>query len=226
MNKIVLALIPCLLFLQLTNCSPAALAQPSSQSPSTEKTVYLTFDDGPTDSTTPYILDILKTENVRATFFVIGRQINGRENILRREHTDGHKIAIHTYSHEYGAIYASRDALLKDIEKCRKAILNILPDWNESLYRFPGGSSGVREELRLAVQKAGWHAVDWNSSAEDAVRPDASAEELYQYVLDSSAKKKDIILLMHDGVGYKATIQCLPRVIKHFKDIGYTFRTL
>ena len=227
MKKLAVLLFACLIVSMCSDCVYTTKATAESDiSKTEEKTICLTFDDGPTDSTTPYILNILKNENVRATFFVIGRQIKGREEILRREQAEGHKIAIHTYSHEYGAIYSSSGALLCDIKKCRKAILDTLPDWKETLYRFPGGSFGVREELRAAVKNAGWNAVDWNASAEDAVNPHASAEDLFQYVLDSSTGKQHIVLLMHDGVGYKATVQCLPMVIRHFKKEGFNFQTL
>ena len=77
-----------------------------------QKVICLTFDDGPTDSTTPKVLDILDAFGVRATFFLIGRQISGREDIVRRTAAAGHAVGIHTYSHVYREIYASPQALL------------------------------------------------------------------------------------------------------------------
>ena len=79
------------------------------------KAIYLTFDDGPTDSVTPKVLDVLEKESVHATFFVIGKQISGREEILRRIAAQGHSVGVHSYSHCYKEIYAKADALLKDI---------------------------------------------------------------------------------------------------------------
>ncbi|HIY96888.1 MAG TPA: polysaccharide deacetylase [Candidatus Borkfalkia excrementigallinarum] len=191
-----------------------------------EKTIYLTFDDGPTDSTTPKILDILKNENVKATFFVIGRQISGREKILFRESAEGHAIGIHTQTHEYKKIYDTEETLLADIRACKASIRKVFPDFETDLYRFPGGSFGVKKELIAAVEKAGYRHYDWNASAEDAVSANASAEDLYNNVLLSAGNKKNVILLMHDGVGYKSTIACLPSVIRHFRSGGYTFSTL
>ena len=196
------------------------------QAPAPEKKLWLTFDDGPTDSTTPKILDILKTENVKATFFVVGRQIAGREEILRREAAEGHAVGIHTYSHEYKKIYASEEALLRDIERCRRAIRTVLPDFDAKLYRFPGGSFGVRKSLVAAVENAGYRFFDWNASADDAVAPNAPASVLYQNILASAGSKNEVILLMHDGVGYKETIKCLPAVIGYFREGGYRFCTL
>ena len=188
--------------------------------------IWLTFDDGPTDSTTPAVLDILREKNVKATFFVIGRQINGREKILRREADEGHTIGIHTYSHEYKKIYATADSLLKDIALCNEAIRGVLPDFKTDLYRFPGGSYNVKRELIDAVEKAGFRHYDGNCSAEDAVCPNTPASVLYQNVLDSAGEKSKVILLMHDGVGYKETIKCLPSVIEYFREKEFAFCTL
>ena len=190
------------------------------------KRIYITFDDGPTDSTTPRVLDILREKDVKATFFVIGRQIKGREKILRREAEEGHMIGIHTYTHEYASIYASTDALLADIERCRAAIRKVLPKRTTDLYRFPGGSFGLKPALIDAVEQAGYRHFDWNASANDAVECNATASDLYQNVLSSSKGKSHIILLLHDGVGYKATIECLPAVIDHFRENGFIFCTL
>ena len=199
---------------------------PSEAEDTRSKRIWLTFDDGPTDSTTPKILDILKNENVKATFFVVGRQIANREKILLREAAEGHAIGIHTYTHEYNKIYASADALRKDIDLCSKAIRSVLPDFNTDLYRFPGGSYNVKKELVEAVEKAGYRHYDWNCSAEDAVSPNTPASVLYQNVLDSAGSKNEVILLMHDGVGYKETIRCLPAVIDYFREREFAFCTL
>lgn len=210
-------------FSPLTKAQAEAPVTPPQQP---EKTVCLTFDDGPTDSTTPKILDVLKKEGVKATFFVIGRQIQNREDILRRESEEGHVLGIHTYSHEYGAIYASKQALLDDIGACKKAIRKVLPEFNTDLYRFPGGSYTVRQELIEAVENAGYRWYDWNASAEDAVNQNASPEDLFENAVSSANGKKHVVLLMHDGVKYKSTIRCLPRLIRYFRKEGYIFKTL
>lgn len=192
--------------------------------PATEeiKTVYLTFDDGPTDSTTPKVLDILHEKNVKATFFVIGQQIRGREEILRRAYNEGHTIGIHTYTHEYNVIYKSAEALLADIQKCKKAIANAIPNFDTNLYRFPGGSF-LYPQYREAITNAGYHYVDWNASSDDAVLTNASPQELFDRAIGSANGKSKIILLMHDGVGRKATVQSLSAIIDHFSENGYIF---
>ena len=154
----------CLLFCSLTSAANFAAAQETGAQ---TKEIFVTFDDGPTDSTTPKVLDVLQREKIPATFFVIGRQINGREKTLRRIAAEGHAIGIHSYSHQYKEIYQSADALLADIEKCRKAIRNVLPQYDRMLYRFPGGSF-LCPHLRDAVVHAGYRYFDWNASAGDA----------------------------------------------------------
>lgn len=190
------------------------------------KTICLTFDDGPTDSTTPKILDILRKENIPATFFVIGRQISSRKEILQRTFDDGHAIGIHTYSHEYKQIYASTSALLGDIRRCQKSIREVLPEWNSALYRFPGGEAGLSDTLISAVKNAGFRICSWNASIEDAVSPNASAEDLYNNAVRSAGEKNHVVLLLHDGVGYRETIRALPKIIEYFRSKGYTFQSL
>lgn len=190
------------------------------------KTVYLTFDDGPTDSTTPYVLDILREKQVHATFFVIGRQIRGREAILRRLAEEGHSIGIHSYTHVYNEIYTSPAALLKDIELCREAIRDVLPQYRGTLYRFPGGSFGLRPELIDAVKSKGYTPYDWNASVGDAEDPPKTADLLLQNALATSTGKKRVILLLHDGVRYNETIRCLPGLIDAFAAEGYRFDRL
>lgn len=190
------------------------------------KTICLTFDDGPTDSTTPKILDILRKENIPATFFVIGRQISSRKEILQRTFDDGHAIGIHTYSHEYKQIYASTSALLGDIRRCQKSIREVLPEWNSDLYRFPGGEAGLSDTLISAVKNAGFRICSWNASIEDAVSPNASAEDLYNNAVRSAGEKNHVVLLLHDGVGYRETVRALPKIIEYFRSKGYTFQSL
>ena len=104
-----------------------------------KKIIYLTFDDGPS-ILTDKVLDILKANNVKATFFIIGNQINGFENVIKRIHDDGHSFGLHTYTHKFKRIYSSRDAFIKEMLECRSEI-NKLTGISSKIIRFPGGSS-------------------------------------------------------------------------------------
>lgn len=189
-------------------------------------TVFLTFDDGPTDSTTPRVLDILRQKCVHATFFVIGRQIRGREDILRRTAAEGHTVGIHSHTHVYREIYASPAALLADIGRCRDAIRAVLPHFAGRLYRFPGGAYGLDGALVAAVKEAGYLPCGWNASAGDAEPPPKSADELLQNALATAAGKERAVLLLHDGVHYEQTVRCLPALIDEFRARGYRFGVL
>ena len=207
-------------------CPPVCGTRPAAAAVTDagERVIYLTFDDGPTDSTTPKALDILREFGVKATFFVIGRQIRGREEILRRTAAEGHAIGIHTYTHDYAAIYRSREALLEDIGRCRDAIRAALPGYDRNIYRFPGGSF-LCPELRDAVRKAGYRYYDWNASAGDA-EGNYSAEQLFENAVRSAQNKDPVLLLLHDGVGYRQTLRALPKIIAYFQNEGYRFKTL
>ena len=222
-------LFTCALLCAAMLCFPAAKARENRAYASDDpaiRTVCLTFDDGPTDSTTPKVLDVLERENVPATFFVIGRQIGRRKDILRRIYGAGHASGVHTYSHEYKKIYSSPQKLLEDIALCRTAIRKVLPDWDSMLYRFPGGQAGLSEKLVSAVREKGYRICGWNASVEDAVSPFAKADDLFDNALRSAAGKDRVVLLLHDGVGYAETVRCLPRLIAHFRENGYLFQTL
>jgi peptidoglycan/xylan/chitin deacetylase (PgdA/CDA1 family) len=190
-----------------------------------ERTIFLSFDDGPTDSTTPFLLDVLKEEGVNATFFLVGRQIKGREEIVKRTLAEGHALGIHSFTHEYGKIYASPAALLADIEACRKAIFDVT-GYSPTLYRFPGGSFTVPDSLKNCVKKLGYRCVDWNASSRDAELLRASAEELYENAVSSAADRREIILLCHDFAHREETVKALPMIIRYYRERGYIFKTL
>ena len=188
------------------------------------KEIFLTFDDGPTDSVTPKVLDILAEEKVKATFFVTGRQIKGREKIIERIANEGHILGIHTFTHEYAKIYASSSSLLRDIEKCRHEITRVLPDYRGKLYRFPGGSF-MHPEYREAVGRAGYRYYDWNAMTGDAEGAYTS-KQLLENAIRSSKGKSRVVLLMHDGITKSKTAEALPAAIKHFKEENFTFSVL
>lgn len=105
-----------------------------------KKEVYLTFDDGPSKTVTPKILDVLKENNINATFFVLGNMVNYYPDIVKRAYDEGNYIANHGYSHVYSQIYASEEAFFEEIEKTEKIIAKAIgkEDYNSHLIRFPG----------------------------------------------------------------------------------------
>lgn len=190
------------------------------------KTVYLTFDDGPTDSTTPKVLSVLKEKGVCATFFVVGRQIASRAEILKSIAESGNAIGIHSQTHNYKEIYASAEALEKDILTCKEEIHKVLPDYELKLYRFPGGSSGLSEHLRYVPEKCGLRFFDWNAETGDAIQRTAPPCTMVKTAIESGHDRDVIVLLMHDGVRYDNTVAALPSIIDYYKEKDYRFLTL
>ena len=192
----------------------------------TQKAVYLTFDDGPTDSTTPKVLSVLKEKGVCATCFVVGRQISTRTEILKSIAESGNAIGIHTQTHDYRSIYASAESLEKDILECKKSIAEVLPDYEVKTYRFPGGSSTVSEALKKVPEKCGLRFFDWNAETGDAFRRTAAPATLFHGAVETGCDRDLIVLLMHDGVNYKSTVAALPMIIDYYKERDYAFLTL
>ena len=188
----------------------------------TEKKVYLTFDDGPSTKVTNRILDILDEENVKATFFVVSDRVYHRRETLRRIAQEGHTLGVHSKSHRYSEIYASDEALLKDVDACAKVITDttgIVPH----VYRFPGGGMQARKRLTPLVEAKGYRVVNWNAVCGDEEIIGASADVLFETACKTSQGKNNVVLLCHDSASHTATAEALPRIIKHFRGQGYTF---
>ena len=198
-----------------------SLASASAQTP---KTVYLTFDDGPSDRVTPKILDVLDEENVKATFFIIGQQAERRDYLIKREAESGHTVAVHSYTHNYSEIYSSPRSLIADIDRCNDVIESITGRRSD-LYRFPGGSYGLREELITAAAGHGMRYVDWNASTRDAECP-GSAGQLFDSAVATSAGLDRVVLLSHDSTYKTSTPEATRRLIRYYRENGYTFDVL
>ncbi len=184
------------------------------------KEIYLTFDDGPSTVVTGHILDTLKRENVKATFFVVGDRVAGREEVLKRIFEEGHTIGVHSQTHRYGEIYSSADALMKDADACAETIEKIT-GVKPHVYRFPGGGEHPKSEKRL--REAGYRIVGWNAVCGDEEIRGADAETLCREAVKTSAGKSPVVLLMHDSAPHKATAEALPLIIERFRAEGYTF---
>ncbi len=198
---------------------------------SDEKQVYLTFDDGPSRDVTPQILDILKENDVKATFFVLGARVDLYPDTLKREFAEGHYIANHGYSHDYKRVYESKDTVYQEYVECENSIRGALgnPDFNTYLFRFPGGSSGghyenIKAEARQLFLNYGVAYTNWNCLTGDAENK-KTKEACIQEMLDTKGDKNSIILLMHDANDKQQTVDALPEIIQYYKNEGYTFKT-
>lgn len=187
-----------------------------------ERTVYLTFDDGPSTVITNRILDTLKKEHVPATFFIVGDRAHGREETLRRIVREGHTVGVHSSTHVYSEIYASDEALLADADACA-ALIRRTTGVTPRVYRFPGGG---RESARRTplLEARGYRVVRWNAVCGDEEIAGADAETLYRRTVETARGKQPVVLLMHDSAGHAATAEALPRIIAYFRAGGYAFR--
>jgi len=197
---------------------------------SEEKVVYLTFDDGPSKKVTIPILDLLKKENIKATFFTLGSRVELYPEIVRREYQEGHYIANHSYSHKYSSIYESVDNVVKEYEKTEKAIREALGDseYSSHLFRFPGGLQGgksapIKKEAAKVLEENGVFHIDWNSLTGDA-EGKKTTEAMMKYMKSSIKDKNSVVLLMHDAGDKKATYEALPEIIAYFRENGYAFK--
>ena len=194
----------------------------------TKGVIYLTFDDGPNDKYTPIILDTLKEENVKATFFVT---MKGSDAILKREYDEGHSIGLHTAYHQYNYVYSSVDNYFKDLSIVNNRVEKIAGE-KSKIIRFPGGSSntvsrryskGIMTSLTKEVINRGYHYFDWNISSGDAGEADSSTD-VYNNVINNLDINGINMILMHDV--NPNTASALKNIIRYGKEKGYRFQRI
>lgn len=194
-----------------------------------DKVVYLTFDDGPC-KLTPKLLDVLDDLDVKATFFV-SAQFGSRDELIKNiKETDkrGHKVAVHTYSHDYNEIYASVEAFIKDYKKIDDIIMEATHK-RAGIYRFPGGSNAgynakIRKELLKEMDRRGFVHHDWNAHNGDS-EGFGPSEQVERAVREASYGSKSVIL-MHNTPDKDDVIKVLPQIVNQLKEKGYRFAVL
>lgn len=183
------------------------------------KTMYLTFDDGPSPKYTETILDILKEKEIKATFFVVGENVRKNPQIAKRIVEEGHTIGIHCNSHDYNALYESVDSYVADFERAYQIVYEVT-GVEATLFRFPGGSinaynKAVYQDMIEEMEEKGFVYFDWNASLEDAVTK-AAPEELIRNARESTLGRKKVVMLAHDIV--ENTSLCLEELIAEFPE--------
>lgn len=188
-------------------------------------TVYLTFDDGPNEGTTNIILDVLKEQGVKATFFVT---CNGPDYLIKRIYDEGHTVALHTATHDYGYIYSSVDNYFNDLNRVSNRVKNVT-GIESKIIRFPGGSSntvsrryqtGIMTTLTGMVIDRGYRYFDWNVDAMDASTARSSSDVYYNVINNLSMNRANVVL-MHDTKGI--TRDALRNIIRTVQSQGYSF---
>lgn len=190
------------------------------------KVVYLTFDDGPSKNRTDEVLDILKENDVKATFFLIGNQIEGLEDVVKRIYDEGHSIGLHTYTHKFKNIYCNQDKFIQEMCDCRNEINKVI-GISPNIIRFPGGSSKHLSDNYLnRLHNNKFKIYDWNVETSDGLNPKLSPSKMYRKAIKESKNLQSIIILMHCDCRQRNTCKVLPEIIKYYKSQGYEFKTI
>lgn len=222
------------IFLYITICyiSPAkatskySLYSENINTTSPNKVIYLTFDDGPSSNVTGEILDILKEQNIKASFFIIGYKIEGREALLKRMYNEGHSIGLHTYTHRCNIIYSNEDSFLNEMAEAEDKVKSIL-GFSPKIIRFPTGSKGhLTNSLMEKLHAKGYKIYDWNLSLSDGLNYKTPVNKLYNEATQKCVNPNKIFLLAHCDGTNKNTCTVLPKIIKYYKDNGYEFKTI
>ncbi len=192
-----------------------------------EKVIYMTFDDGPSYIITNKILDILEEQGVKATFFVVGNKIEGREDILKRVNKDGHSIGLHTYTHKYKEIYSSHERFIKEMVDTGEEVKRVVGFVPKAI-RFPGGSKPyLNASLLKKLHEKEFRIYDWNASLSDGLNYNISSERLvkeaHKVVGGYNSK---VFLLLHCDQTNNTTAKALPMIIDYYKNLGYQFKAI
>lgn len=178
--------------------------------------VYLTFDDGPSANTAE-LLDILAEYNVKATFFVTGKNKESYGDIYRRIVEEGHTLGMHSYSHEYSRIYASLENFREDIETLQDFLYRETGTLSK-FYRFPGGSSNKvsKTDMGELIDYLNTKDIcyfDWNISGGDATSTPVDSDRIVNNVMSDVKSHQVAVVLLHDAADKHSTVEALPELI-------------
>lgn len=191
-----------------------------------EKVIYITFDDGPGGKVTKEVLDILKKENIHATFFVIGSQVKGQEDIVLRMKDEGHSIGLHSFSHDRNKLYSCSENFLKEMIKCQDILYEVTNE-KYTILRFPFGCNNstykLKKDLVDSLHNNNYKIFDWTLDSGDGKNYKSSPQTL---IKNSCKLQENIVLLMHCSFINENSAKALPSIIKFYKDNGYEFKTI
>ncbi len=180
--------------------------------------VYLTFDDGPSIYTED-ILNILDQYDIKATFFVVGKEDDASKEALKQIVERGHSLGMHSYSHKYREVYRSVDDFAADFARIQNYLYDVT-GVESTIYRFPGGSSNRVSNLNMEefadyLRTRNVTFYDWNISSGDGSSKLLTVQELADNSMDSIEKYDTSIILFHDSADKRTTVEALPAIIEN-----------
>lgn len=197
---------------------------------SEEKIAYLTFDDGPTSKATSKVLDILKEEEVKATFFVVGKHVKEHPELVKKAYEEGHYIANHGYHHDNKKLYQSNESFLNEIKNTDIEIGKAIgiENYCSHVFRFPNGYmsshyKSKKKEATKLLSDLNYTYIDWNCLNNDSVKK-YSHSQLLNNLKKSSKNKGTLVILMHDTSDVNDTPSILKDSIHYLKSQGYVFQ--
>jgi peptidoglycan/xylan/chitin deacetylase (PgdA/CDA1 family) len=182
--------------------------------PNKENKIYLTFDDGPTPEITEWVLGILKENNIKATFFCIGNNIQKHPEIFNKVINDGHGIGNHTFNHKNGWKTTTAD-YIENVELCEKQLLNI----KAKIFRPPYGKIKPLQSKKL--RKLGYKIIMW-----DILTADFDVKISKEKCLENATQKvtSGSIIVFHDSIkAFRNLEYALPKTIQILKERGFVF---
>ncbi|MGN0165791.1 MAG: polysaccharide deacetylase family protein [Lachnospiraceae bacterium] len=191
-------------------------------------TVYLTFDDGPSENT-ERVLDILKEYDAVATFFLIGDSATeDYSDVIKRMIEEGHAVGLHCSCHNYNKVYEDTSSCVESILSEREYLRNQF-GIESSICRLPGGSTNRyiknKDSVVETLHSEGLKIFDWTVSAEDSVGV-PTAESIMKNIFPEVYNQENAIILMHDGVCNGLTADLLPQILERLTEYGYKFGSL
>jgi peptidoglycan-N-acetylglucosamine deacetylase len=219
MRRIAVMVLACTIGLVASPAQAAPLppAQPQAQVAAASRTVYLTFDDGPSGTWTPRYLDVLKKYGAKATFFTTGQNAKAHPRTTARIHREGHLLANHTWNHP-NLTRLGKSAVKSQLTRTQSA----LGRYKSKCMRPPYGATNT--QVRRWTKEAGLKTVLWDVDSRDW-EDSQSATSVYNRVIRNVHNGS--VVLMHDGGNsQRDSLAALKRILPKLKSMGYTFKIL
>jgi peptidoglycan/xylan/chitin deacetylase (PgdA/CDA1 family) len=178
-----------------------------------QKKIYLTFDDGPVHEATPFVLDVLKEHDVKATFFCVGENISKNPGLFQRILDEGHRVGNHTYNHLKGWDTDTK-AYFRNIRQCADLV-------DSNLFRPPYGKA---KKSQLNILKDHYSIIMWDVLSGDYDK-NTSPEQCLANTITNV--RNGSIIVFHDSAKARRNMEyALPRFISFAREMGYTFERL